>query len=214
MEWLGRGRPTLGTLDTIAESLLRALATAHGRGVVHPGLSPSHVRVHDDDGYVYVTITRPDGHVPRDPAHDAYRAPESRDGSPPDHPRADVWAAGCILRDCVGAHGPDDIPPRMRDAVAAALVDKPAQRPSDAGALLGIWRGVRGATNRLPSVRGAHATIAGVTAVAPEPPPAPPQRESGEPHAQHAPRASTGVKWPLLATLAAAAIAGWFLTRG
>jgi len=160
----GRGRiPAAGTV-TIGKQLLRALEVAHEQGVIHRDIKPQNVVV-TPDGILKVMdfgiarlakrtagVTQA-GMVVGTPE---YMAPEQLLGDDVDA-RADLYAAGVVLYECLTGHVPfdadspitlitkvletqpkspvevsRDIPPALADLVLRALDKDPGKRPQTA----------------------------------------------------------------------------------
>ncbi|MDI1476209.1 serine/threonine-protein kinase [Polyangium sp. y55x31] len=176
MEWLAgeelgarlaRGRLTIEESVAVIRAAASALATAHARGVVHRDIKPSNLFLVDgaldrvkllDFGLARMPLsprfTRT-GVVLGTPS---YMAPEQARGSPSLDARADVFALGCVLFECLtgqpafqGEHVMailakvllEDPPPlrkirpevsvRLEALVACMLAKDPADRLADAG---------------------------------------------------------------------------------
>lgn len=102
------GRVDLGRFLTIAESLARLLGAIHERGVIHQALEPACIRVHPEDGRVWILdfahattlvetpleFTDPS----RPTGHPAYRSPEQsgRMNRPVDY-RTDLYSLGLVF---------------------------------------------------------------------------------------------------------------------
>ncbi|MGZ3475510.1 MAG: protein kinase domain-containing protein, partial [Polyangiales bacterium] len=175
MEWLegedlykrlGRRGLTLDESLALVSRVAEALGAAHARGIVHRDVKPSNVFLPDGDvarakildfGIARVsdrtqtaTLTGLAIGTP------GYMAPEQARGSPDVDARADVFALGCVLFECVtghrafpGSHAMAILamvlfeePPRLRelqpaashaldDLVVAMLAKDPARRPRD-----------------------------------------------------------------------------------
>jgi serine/threonine-protein kinase len=152
-----RARGPLDDAATIAlgRQLARGLAAAHAEGVVHGDLKPANLLV-GTDGVLRVTdfgvaaLTRRTPFPGREPAEEAlarlalagavvgtpeYMAPELLLGGPPDV-RADLYAAGMVLHECVAGSTPF-----VADTPRAFLARKldpsalraPRERPASAG---------------------------------------------------------------------------------
>ncbi|MDB5416317.1 MAG: serine/threonine protein kinase [Rubritepida sp.] len=100
----------------LALQLLDALGHAHGRGVVHRDVKPANILLAMDDGDGPGDLRLGDfgvaqlgaGHADEEGAvfgTPAWMAPEQVRGEPLDH-RADLWAAGVVLYECLTGRRP------------------------------------------------------------------------------------------------------------
>ncbi|MFT3775798.1 MAG: protein kinase [Minicystis sp.] len=176
MEWLdgedlaarlARGEP-LGVTDSVrlAQQAAEALGVAHARGIVHRDVKPSNIFLVGgsagdvkviDFGIALVTadarrMTRTGVAL----GTLGYMAPEQARGERDLDPRADVFALGCVLFECLAGRTPfvsdlemsilarilieeaprvadlvPGIPPALDDLVARLLAKDPAERPRD-----------------------------------------------------------------------------------
>lgn len=162
-----RGRLTPGQALALLRPALVGLADAHRSGIVHRDVTPANVLVTTDGasklgdfGLARVaaasTATFPDGVV----GSPHYMSPEAVRGDRLD-PRADVYAMGCVLLECLTGrppfdgdspqsialrHGVDPVPlpssrvpdlaPAIDDVVARATAIEPGERYPDAAALV------------------------------------------------------------------------------
>ena len=108
---------TLAVLAQVAD----ALDAAHRRALVHRDVKPANVLL-DEDGHAYLTdfgITKQVGGDSTDTGRVVgtldYLAPEQIRGDPVDG-RADVYALGCLLYECLAG-----VPPFRRDTEAETL---------------------------------------------------------------------------------------------
>jgi len=174
MEWL-EGR-TLGELlhergvsadegVSLVRAIAGSLAAAHGRGIVHRDLKPDNILFPGGDLarpiLIDFGIARRAG-GPRDITRTGlmigtpgYMAPEQARGEPIDA-RADVFALGCVLHECLTGVPPfagasqtavwvkvvlcdppevAGVAPGLAALVARLLAKEPDQRPADAGAV-------------------------------------------------------------------------------
>ncbi len=160
-ERLERGPLPPDEVVQLSIEVARALAHAHGAGVVHRDLKPSNVFLTEegagkvlDFGLAHVlgADRRMEGGTPR------YMAPEQQRGAAQDA-RVDVFSAAVVLQEAWLGAGPD--PARIRDPaplpgapaelcrlLASALDQDPGRRPTHGGAwlaeLLTVQRGLLG----------------------------------------------------------------------
>jgi len=162
MEWVeggtlrglldARGKLTWTEAEPIVRGFLRALAYAHGKGVLHLDVKPENVLLprHDSpklcDFGLARALARPGGlsMLPGAGTPD-YMPPEQRAGGVMDK-RADVYSAGVVLYEMLAGALPDRHSPslaegfgvegRLSQAVEAALRRDPSLRPADARAFL------------------------------------------------------------------------------
>ena len=143
----------------VLEQVAGALDAAHARGLVHRDVKPSNVLL-DEGGHVYLAdfgLSRylGDAALPLGPAKSLgtadYVAPEQIRGEEVDG-RADVYALGCMLYECLAGE-----PPFRRGTDAATLyaqLEEAAARPAGAGG--GAAEGARqGARRALRDLRRA-----------------------------------------------------------
>jgi serine/threonine protein kinase len=142
---IARGPIPLDDALAIAKQIAEALEAAHEQGIVHRDLKPANIKIRPDGtvkvldfGLARMTeaagsgLSRPDADPMNSPTSAAlmtgmgvilgtaaYMAPEQARGKPVDR-RADVWAFGCVLYECLTgnkAFGGDT----MSDSIAAIL---------------------------------------------------------------------------------------------
>lgn len=172
-----------GWLDwlPLIEDVLLAVQSAHEQGVVHGGLGAGTIWI-GEDGRVRLTgfgLWRARAAVAQAGRGPAYFAPEQTTGQPVDG-RADVFAAGVLLRELVHRSGPMPSGPAGRllaDTLARALAAEPADRIGSALELASLLRQIR-ATTVAVATRGAPAATPapGVSPIQAAPPPAPVER--------------------------------------
>ena len=132
--------------ERIAEEMARALAHAHGRGVLHRDLKPANVFLCEDGGVKLLDFGL--AHLLGKPHQGgggtpAYMAPEQSRGDAVDE-RADVFSAGKVLGEMLGQHPSR----RLQEAVVTATAPDPAARPRDGKAWLDLLREGRRAAER------------------------------------------------------------------
>jgi serine/threonine-protein kinase len=128
-----RGKLPIAVALSVGKQLARALEVAHEQGIVHRDIKPQNMVV-EPDGVLKVMdfgiarlVTRPqDSGVTQAGAiigTPEYMAPEQVTGEPVDH-RADLYAMGAVLYECVTGHTPltADTPYQM---IARLLEDEP-----------------------------------------------------------------------------------------
>jgi tetratricopeptide (TPR) repeat protein len=191
--WLGR-RSTMSVdgAITLARRIASALGELHRRGLVHRDVKPSNVFLVDghvdrakllDFGVARTssarTFTRSGALV----GTPSYMAPEqARCGHEVDA-RADVWALGCVLYECLAGDAPfsgrqvmavlakilldpaprlrqarADVPGELDELVARMLAKDPRERPTDGNAVVDELGAVSSGTRTLVS-SGAHSAI-------------------------------------------------------
>ena len=194
MEWLegedlaarlSRGALGIDESQALAERVAEALAVVHARGVIHRDLKPANLFLPAGDlgriklldfGIARLTdATRGLTATGAAIGSPAYMAPEQARGEPGIDARADVYALGCVLFECLTGRPPfiaghplavlvkvlfEDMPrpgdfrpttPAALDALVARLCAKvPAQRPAD-----GSWaaRELRAVAAGVPDAR-------------------------------------------------------------
>ncbi|MBC7894793.1 MAG: protein kinase [Cytophagaceae bacterium] len=163
------GQLPIGAVQSIGVQMLRALEAAHEVGVVHRDIKPPNLLL-DASGLLKVTdfgIARlvnetlgkrkftSTGMIIGSPA---YMAPEQLAGDPVDA-RADVYAAGAVLYECLTGKGPhDDLTLQQifaRSVNDAPALDPTALRPDLPAAMAAV---VRGALAPRPDRRFASAS--------------------------------------------------------
>jgi serine/threonine-protein kinase len=149
------GQLPVGAVQSIGVQMLRALEAAHEVGVVHRDIKPPNLLL-DASGLLKVTdfgIARlvtetlgkrkftSTGMIVGSPA---YMAPEQLAGDPVDA-RADVYAAGAVLYECLTGKGPhDDLTLHQvfaRSVNDAPALDPTALRPDLPAAMAAVVRG-------------------------------------------------------------------------
>ncbi|KAG8167221.1 hypothetical protein KVR01_002910 [Diaporthe batatas] len=110
---LERGPPTNAQVRTIFMDVFRALADIHKEGIVHRDVKPQAILLESPDGPAYLsdfgTAWHPELSAATEPASakildigtGPYRAPEVLFGDKSYGPPVDLWAAGCMLAECV-----------------------------------------------------------------------------------------------------------------
>ncbi|MGZ3453737.1 MAG: serine/threonine-protein kinase [Polyangiales bacterium] len=186
MEWLdgedlrthlARGRISVESARIVARRVSEALAAAHARSIVHRdikpgnlflvGGDPSRIKVLDFGiartriGKAYDTTAVPITRTGMVIGTVGYMSPEQARGSHEVDARADVFALGCVLFECITGKpafsGPNavavlarvlleeaprtrhfeaSVPPQLDELVARMLAKDPAARPRDAVAVL------------------------------------------------------------------------------
>ncbi|HEY0409496.1 MAG TPA: serine/threonine-protein kinase, partial [Candidatus Dormibacteraeota bacterium] len=209
-----------------------ALDAAHGRGLVHRDVKPTNILISGAPGSEHAYLT--DFGITKELAAAgltgtsefvgtlAYMCPEQIEGMPLDG-RADVYALGCVLHECLtGAppFGSDTLvgvmhahltkpPPRptlivpsltegLDAVVATAMAKRPDDRYPSCAAMVDAARAALDAPRRRaapPFVMGAAAPVTSP----PAPPPALGQGGPGDRRARHWPAR----RWPALLTVAA-----------
>jgi serine/threonine protein kinase/tetratricopeptide (TPR) repeat protein len=179
---LGRGPLTVSETLELGAQIASAIDAAHERGIVHRDLKPSNIMLSPSGSAKVLDFGLAKGGpllADSDPGLSAnptvafgstaaglvigtaaYMSPEQARGRPVDR-RADVWALGCILFECLSGRQvfegdttsdvlarvlerepdwdvlPAAIPARLRDVLRRCLTKSPADRPRDAGDLRG-----------------------------------------------------------------------------
>ncbi|HET9251273.1 MAG TPA: protein kinase [Candidatus Eisenbacteria bacterium] len=168
---LSRGPMSLAEAARLAGKIAAAIDAAHERGIVHRDLKPANVMLTPDGGVKVLDFGiakgRPGSFEPGSETMTregtvlgtaAYMSPEQARGQSVDR-RADIWAFGCILFECLAGrrpfHGetgtdtlakvlerepdwaalPASVPATLRDWVRRSLRKDLSQRPSDLGEL-------------------------------------------------------------------------------
>ncbi|MDI1448500.1 serine/threonine-protein kinase [Polyangium sp. 6x1] len=178
MEWLEgedlaqrlkRGPLSIAETLTLGVRVAEALGAAHARGVVHRDIKPSNLFLPDRDiGRVKILdfgIARPQATRPATRTGillgtPGYMAPEQALGARTVDPRADVFALGCVLYECLAGRpafeaehlmvllskmlAPEpprpadvrlDTPAALDEVIARMLSHEPSHRPADGAAV-------------------------------------------------------------------------------
>ncbi len=178
MEWLEgedlaqrckRGPLSVADTVTLGMRVAQALGAAHARGVVHRDIKPSNLFLPDRDitrvkildfGIARPQATRPATRTGTLLGTPGYMAPEQIIGAPTIDPRADVFALGCVLYECLTGRpafdadqmmvllakmrAPEpprpldvrfDVPAALDEIIARMLSSNPAHRPADGTAV-------------------------------------------------------------------------------
>ena len=145
------------TLD-LGRQVASALEAAHGEGVVHRDLKPDNLWL-GDDGVVKVLdfgvarLREATGDGPLSATSvvgtPAYMAPEQWDAAREVDERADLWALGVVLFECLTGrfpHAPEDVrsgePEPVRPLIGRLLEPRPEARPAGAAAFAELVRGL------------------------------------------------------------------------
>ncbi|KAI3397386.1 hypothetical protein diail_10836 [Diaporthe ilicicola] len=117
---LERGPLSNSKARAIFRDVFQALADIHSEGIIHRDLKPQAILLESPDGPAYLsdfgTAWHPDLSATSEPATDKildigtgpYRAPEVLFGDKSYGPAVDMWAAGCMLAECV-RHPPNSL---------------------------------------------------------------------------------------------------------
>ncbi|MET9723058.1 serine/threonine protein kinase [Streptomyces zaomyceticus] len=134
------------TVRAVGAALAEALATAHGQGLTHAGVSPAAVLLTADGPrltcFGAVRAASADGE-PRTglPGLDpGALAPEQASGGRP-RPPGDVFALGAALAYAATGHTVperDELPPALRPVIASCLARDPADRPTAAALMTAL----------------------------------------------------------------------------
>lgn len=110
---LERGSLTDAQVRTIFRDVFQALADIHSKGIIHRDVKPQAILLESPDGPAYLsdfgTAWHPDLSAASEPSSakildigtGPYRAPEVLFGDKSYGPPVDMWAAGCMLAECV-----------------------------------------------------------------------------------------------------------------
>jgi eukaryotic-like serine/threonine-protein kinase len=166
-ERLEQGPFSVAEALRIAVDVAKALAHAHGNGVVHRDLTPGNLFL-CDEGHVKVLdlgMAHAFGRRRLEGGTPGYMAPEQRRGAPEDE-RTDVFALGVILHRMLAGElpFPDDarrsapVPlfdvagvPGLGELVARMLQEDPVKRPRDGREVLEALTGAQDAVQRTTS---------------------------------------------------------------
>lgn len=178
MEWLEgedlaqrckRGPLSVADTVTLGMRVAQALGAAHARGVVHRDIKPGNLFLPDRDitrvkildfGIARPQATRPATRTGILLGTPGYMAPEQIIGAPTIDPRADVFALGCVMYECLTGRpafdadqmmvllakmrAPEpprpldvrlDVPVALDEIIARMLSSNPAHRPADGTAV-------------------------------------------------------------------------------
>ncbi len=131
-----RGRLPLAVALSVGKQLARALEVAHEQGIIHRDIKPQNMVV-EPDGVLKVMdfgIARLASRQPESGMTQAgtvvgtpeYMAPEQIGGASVDH-RADIYAAGCVLYECLTGRPPFTAETPYQ--IVAKLLEETAARP-------------------------------------------------------------------------------------
>ena len=96
----------------ILEGLFRALAHIHSKGIIHRDIKPANILLGTPEGPAFLAdfgiawspddpASEPSDHKITDVGTTCYRAPELLFGHKAYGPGMDLWAAGCVVAECV-----------------------------------------------------------------------------------------------------------------
>jgi serine/threonine-protein kinase len=161
----------LGVQQTVrlGHRIAAALAAAHGQGLVHRDIKPSNIFLGDGDpgrpvlldfGLARAANAQPLTQAGSLLGTPSYMAPEQVRGTASHEPRADLFALGAVLFECLGGRAPfvgtdteavltkilveqppairelcPAAPPELETLIASLLAKDPARRPADADAV-------------------------------------------------------------------------------
>ena len=168
---LRRGRLSIAESCALARRVTEGVSALHSRGFIHRDVKPANVFLVDGDPHravlLDVGIARATASVARLTRTNGvigtvgYMAPEQARGEPSIDARADLFAIGCVLYECLAGEPPfagnqpaavlakvlfdepaplltvrPDVPAALARLVEATLAKEPAQRPADGAALI------------------------------------------------------------------------------
>jgi serine/threonine-protein kinase len=173
-EHLKRGRLPCEQARSIAESLCRALASAHAQGVVHCDVKPANVLLGEDGsvkvgdfGVARLAAGTTQGASTTVAGTPRYMSPEQARGRPTTA-ATDTYSAGVVLYEMLAGEPPfmdgspvelglrhlqdsppplpDEVPQALREIVSRSLAKRPADRFGDGREMAAALAAARGAT--------------------------------------------------------------------
>ncbi len=199
-ERIEAGRLAPAEALVLARRAAGALAAAHAAGIVHRDLSPRNVLLPGGalaqakivDFGLASTVARLTGSSSGVVGTPGYMAPEQARAEDDVDARADVFALGCLLFECVAGRPPfeaghalallakivfdevprldalrEDVPASLASLVARALAKSREERPADGAALLALLDGVAADAGPAPASGGERRVVAVVLARTP-----------------------------------------------